>query len=93
MDALKSEKLCLAGDGQCDSPGHTAKYCCYSLMDLTSGYLLSTQLIDKRETNLNSNTMELCGLLRGLGDLLPKVHIDKLVTDQHCQIRKFFLVS
>ena len=30
---LKGTPLQLPGDGRCDSPGYSAKYCTYSLMD------------------------------------------------------------
>ena len=30
----------LSGDGQFDSPGHSAKYCVYTVMDHTTGLIL-----------------------------------------------------
>ena len=35
----------LGGDGRCCSPGHTAKYCSYSLMDTKASKILDTQLV------------------------------------------------
>ena len=32
----KEESIIVSGDGRCDSPGHTAKYCSYTLMDTSS---------------------------------------------------------
>ena len=36
----------VCGDGQCDSPGHTAKNLCYFLMELVSGYILEVEVRD-----------------------------------------------
>ena len=33
---LKESAVVLAGDGRCDSPGHCAKYCTYTLLDVES---------------------------------------------------------
>lgn len=27
LQEIQSKSVCIAGDGQCDSPGHNAKYC------------------------------------------------------------------
>lgn len=35
----------LAGDGRCDSPGHSAKYCSYSLMDAATSEVLHCELL------------------------------------------------
>lgn len=45
LDSRKDQELRLGGDGRCCSPGHTAKYGSYTLMDLTSGEVLTTHLI------------------------------------------------
>ena len=37
---LKDEGLHLSGDGRCDSPGYSAKYCTYSIMDSVSDLIL-----------------------------------------------------
>lgn len=39
------ETLRLGGDGRCCSPGHTAKYLSYTLMDLKTNKILDTQLV------------------------------------------------
>ncbi|KAL5019861.1 hypothetical protein ScPMuIL_002753 [Solemya velum] len=36
MDSIKQKPLVLGGDGRCDTPGHSAKYCTYSMMYLES---------------------------------------------------------
>lgn len=35
----------VGGDARCCSPGHSAKYGSYSLMDLESGMILAVELI------------------------------------------------
>ena len=56
----------LAGDGQNDSPGHSAQYCSYTFMLDHLHYVLHTELIGKRMTKLRCPNMELEGLVRGL---------------------------
>ena len=41
----KGEPLTLGGDGRADSPGHTAKYGSYTMMDLNSGKIIDIQLV------------------------------------------------
>ena len=53
-----NEKVVVGGDGQCDSPGFTAKNLCYFLMELTSGYILEVEVRDKRHVGLASTNME-----------------------------------
>lgn len=50
--------LVLAGDGQCDSPGSSAKFCTYSLMDTSTNKILHAETIDKQEVHLQSPNME-----------------------------------
>jgi hypothetical protein len=45
LTAAKDKPLVLGGDGRCDSPGLSAKYGTYSLMDLKSGKVLEIQLV------------------------------------------------
>lgn len=41
----KRNKLILGGDGRCDSPGHSAKYGCYSLLDVEQNKIIDSQLV------------------------------------------------
>jgi len=50
--------LVLSGDGRCDSPGKSAKFCSYSMMETTHNQILHFQNIDKREVGLQSPSME-----------------------------------
>ena len=40
-----TESLVLGGDGRADTPGHSAKYGSYSMMDLKQGVVLDIQLV------------------------------------------------
>ena len=42
----------LGGDDRCCYPGHTAKYGSYTLMDMTTGYVLDIQLVQVRIDHL-----------------------------------------
>jgi len=41
--------LRLCGDGRMDSPGFSAKYCCYTLMDMDTDKVLTFAVVDVRE--------------------------------------------
>ena len=66
----------LAGDGKCDSPGSSVKFCTYSFMDTaTTNKILHGETIDKQEVHLQSPNMEWEGLLCALHSLLAKLHV------------------
>ena len=48
LHSRKNKRLILGGDGRCCSPGHTAKYGSYSVMDLKTSEVLDMQLIQVR---------------------------------------------
>ena len=54
----KNSKVVLAGDGRCDSPGSSPKYCSYILMDVTDNLILQMVTVDKRQVSLRSPNME-----------------------------------
>ncbi|XP_053388689.1 uncharacterized protein LOC128551799 [Mercenaria mercenaria] len=65
-----------------DSPGHSAQYCNYTLMENDTKDLLCSIIIDKRMTDLKSTNMEKEGLIRGLRTLREnRVVVKELVTD------------
>ncbi|XP_078378287.1 uncharacterized protein LOC144661382 [Oculina patagonica] len=91
LDGIKAEgkELILGGDGRCDSPGHSAKYGSYSLMDLEQNKILDSQLVQSNEVK-NSNAMEKEGLIRSLQFLSDEgLSVSTLITDRHVQIRKY----
>lgn len=50
--------MILGGDARCCSPGHTAKYGSYSLMDLQKSKIVDIQLVQSNEVK-NSYAMEM----------------------------------
>ena len=76
----------LAGDGRCDSPGFSAKYCVYSLMDIVTRKVVDVQFVDKRETELKSPRMEKLGQQRALTSTQKKIKVIELVTDASISI-------
>ncbi len=71
--------------------GHTSTYGAYSLMDYATGYIVTTDLLDRRETRGNSPTLELYGFLRALYHVVSAgLTVSRVVTDEHTQIKKFF---
>lgn len=89
-DITKSmhEEISVAGDARCDSMGHSAKFCSYSVMDVDTNKVLSVELI---QTTGNSTAMELIGLKASMQELLHTrmLRIKAFVTDRHVQVRKY----
>ena len=81
--------ITISGDGRCDTPGHNAKFCSYTIMDSHTSKIIDAQLIQSNEV-ANSNCMEKEGLRRGIAELTTHdVKIESIVTDRHPQIIKF----
>ena len=80
---LRDEGLHLSGDGRFDSPGYSAKYCTYSIMDSVKYLILDYNLVQTTETG-SSVAMEKEGLRRCLDSLLAHdAQILSIVTDRH----------
>ena len=82
------ENLKLCGDGRCDSPGYSAKYCTYTLMEATTNLIFDFELMHVAMTNFNSGTME----REGLRNLLTRLddapfNISQVATDRSAQIK------
>lgn len=89
FDSLRERGLPvkLGGDARCCSPGHTAKFGSYSLMNLDSSKVLDVQLVQSNEVH-SSYHMELEGLKRSLARLEEEdIDISHLVTDRHSQVK------
>lgn len=71
-------KPVLAGDGRCKSPGKSAKFCTYLMMDIDSGVILHADTVDKTEFGLN---MEEEALTQSLQFLLPHIKCTEIITD------------
>ena len=61
-DILSKESVVLYGDGRNDSPGHSAKYCMYALMEQHLDVIVDVEVVDKRQTKGTSTIMEVFGL-------------------------------
>ena len=53
----RGEQVTLAGDGRCDSPGHSAKYGTYTMLDVKSNKIVDFKFLSVCEVK-NSNAME-----------------------------------
>lgn len=82
------DDLCLCGDGRNDSPGHSARYCVYTLMEHATKVIVDMEVLDKRETGGNSVNMEREGLRRLLERLKDGLKISELTTDSSSTIMK-----
>ena len=76
VELLKSRELTvLCGDGRCDSPGHSAKYCTYTFIETETGRVVDTIVVPVTDVK-NSNAMEKEGftkLLKALKKMASKL--------------------
>ncbi|XP_069133572.1 uncharacterized protein [Argopecten irradians] len=83
------KSVCIGGDGRADTPGHSAKYGSYTVMDLDCGKVIDVQLVQSNEVK-SSCHMEKEGLVRAIHKLHQEhVVVDTIVTDRHVQIKKW----
>ena len=62
------DNLFVAGDGRCDSPGHSASFCTYTLMDTSNNFILECNVVKVTESKISYH-MEKDGLLRCLNEM------------------------
>ncbi|XP_064463570.1 uncharacterized protein LOC135374560 [Ornithodoros turicata] len=87
LDQLRPVPLTLAGDGRCDSPGHTALYGTYTLLETAANRIIHFELVKSTEVT-SSNAMEVYGLQKCLAFLeVQDMTVDTLVTDRHTGIK------
>ncbi|KAL1448016.1 hypothetical protein MTO96_028301 [Rhipicephalus appendiculatus] len=92
LTQLRGTNLQLAGDGRCDSPGHSAKYLTYYFLCPDSGNIIHTEQVQVKESEQvkASATMEKEGLIRGLKFLSDhRMTVKSLTTDRHPGIKKY----
>ena len=83
------EDVCLCGDGRNDSPGHSAKFCTYTLLEHALDIIVEMEVVDKRETWGTSVTMEISSGLRRIVERLKDVlKIKEVVTDYSASVIK-----
>ena len=86
LENFKDNLLHLLGDGRCDNPGYSAKYCTYTLVEQETGLIVDFQLVQVSEVS-NSVGMEKEGLLRSVNELVTKgLTVAQIVTETHLQI-------
>jgi len=88
LHSLRGKSLNIGGDGRCCSPGHTAKFGSYSVMDLNISKIVDVQLVQVNEVT-SSNAMELEGLKRCLSHLLTLLSVCSITTDRHPSVQKY----
>ena len=80
---LRDNQLPLSGDGRCDSPGYSANYGTYTLMDSATDLILDYSLVQISDVG-SSVAMEKEGLWRYLDKLLTQgVTITSVATDRY----------
>ena len=88
---LKSKGLSLiiGGDARADSPGHSAKYGSYTVMEMRLQKIIMVELVQCNEVG-GSYHMEKEGLSRALINLANEgFTVEQLITDRHPQIIKW----
>jgi len=87
LSVLSSDDLRLGGDARSDSPGYSATYTSYTLMDLKTSLILDQQLVKVSEV-ANSVVMEKEGLERALEFLISMgMKIHTVATDRHVGVQ------
>lgn len=86
----RQESLMLAGDGRCDSPGHSAKYGTYTMLDTETDKVVDFEVVRVMDVK-NSNAMEKEGFIRTLTRIEKDFgcEVYGVSTDRHTQIKKY----
>lgn len=75
------------GDGQADSPGHSAEFLTYGAMAASLERVLSIQIVSAGEVELKSPKMERLACCRAIDELLHEnISIGIFAKDRHPQI-------
>ena len=80
-DTFSGESVILCGDGRNDSPGFSAKYCMYAMMEQYLDIIVDVEVVDKRQTGRVSTNMEVFGLRKILERMVGEILISEVVTD------------
>ena len=88
MSSFTNTSVVLAGDGRCDSPGKSAKFCTYSMIEKDKNLILHFEVVDKREVSLKSPNMEREGMIRAINFLRPHLTIAEVITDASTSVHK-----
>ena len=87
---ISTLEVVVSGDGQSDSPGHSAKYLTYFVMltDALQDYIVHLECLDKREVSGKSPCMEKEALKHAVEKLNVIVNLKEVVTDASSSIIK-----
>lgn len=80
----------MAGDGRMSSPGGSATYCTYTVMDNDSKEILSVVNTDNMQTQQNSVILEKEAFIQTIAKLKQEIHIQEVCTDGHRQVSALF---
>ncbi|XP_063969971.1 uncharacterized protein LOC129284132 [Lytechinus pictus] len=84
----RGEPVTVIGDGRCDSPGYSAKFCTYTMMNMKTNKILGMALVSVKEAT-SSVGMEKIGCRRVMDNLLENgIDVAVFATDRHVGIRK-----
>ncbi|KAK7909539.1 hypothetical protein WMY93_014223 [Mugilogobius chulae] len=93
LATMKSQEVVLCGNGRCDSPGHSAKYCTYTFLDTKSNKVADFKVVSVPQVS-NSNAMELQGFKDALRTIEEnEIRVSTISTDRHPQIVKEMRVN
>lgn len=85
---FENDVLVLCGDGRMDSPGFSAKYCVYTMMEHYLNIIVDLEVVDKREAGGTSTLMEKMGCKRLLERMMNSLNLGEIVTDASRVIMK-----
>ena len=72
---FENDVLVICGDGRMDSPGFSAKYCVYTMMEHYLNIIVDLEVVDKREAGGTSTLMEKMGCKRLLERLMTNLNL------------------
>ncbi|KAJ8050227.1 hypothetical protein HOLleu_03344 [Holothuria leucospilota] len=88
IENFQGQSLWLSGDGCCDSPGYNAKYCSYSMMEISSQKIITFDLVQVSQAS-SSVGMEKVGFVNCMGKMADAgLSVGVMATGRHVGIRK-----
>lgn len=85
---FENDVIVVCGDGRMDSPGFSAKYCVYTMMEHSLNVIVDLEVVDKREAGGTSTLMGKMGCKRLLERMMNRLNLGELVTDASRVIMK-----
>ncbi|XP_072006315.1 uncharacterized protein [Engystomops pustulosus] len=88
ISSFSNKAICVAGDGQADSPGFSAKYTVYTMMEVKTKKIIAFT-VEQLVPPATSVSLEKIAFEKTLQSLLQKgVFVGIIATDRHVGIRK-----